>query len=207
MNFEGLPIVDLRRPNEGWRRIGVVHAIAIHHSVSDDDVWAGNDVASVQAVFTWHTEGLGWPGIGYHWMVGDDGTAYYVGDMGEQRAHVYGRNSELIGVCLLGNYQRVEPPTKQIEGTAALIRAIRRHHNRNLPYAGHRDLALQGSGTACPGDQWPHYKDDLDREVNAVAGLTADQALVLYRAQQARLKEFWRGIYLYNGWLVPPELR
>ncbi len=82
-----------------------------------------------------------------------------------------------------------------------------------LPFYGHKDKALAGHTTACPGDQWPNYRPDIEEAL--MAGLTPEQALTLYRSQTAGLQEwtkkYWAAIWLYNiaqnGWPpLPPEL-
>lgn len=162
----GMEFVDLRRPNEAWGPIGEVDLIVVHHSVSDFDIRADNDLDSIMAILRYHEETLAWPGNGYHINVGDDGAKYLVGDLGQQRAHIKYKNHRAWGICLLGDYTHVEPPPAQVQGCAEAIVALRRHAGKpNMRWAGHYDVADPRSPTACPGDQWPNYKDDLERVV------------------------------------------
>lgn len=172
MDFAGLEIVDLRRPGERWGPMGEVLGIAAHHSVTDDDIRADNDAAAVEAIERYHTEMLGWPGIGYHFAIGDDGTIFYIGDVAQARAHVWGRNDELVGFVLLGTYMHwakvIEPPQAQIEGAARLILALRRHYGRELAWKGHSEWALPQSPTACPGDTWPAWRGRIARAIHDI---------------------------------------
>lgn len=168
MKIGGQKFIDLRRPNEGWGPIGEVDLIVVHHSVSDFDIRADNDLDSIMAILRYHEGTLAWPGNGYHINVGDDGKKYIVGDLGQQRAHIKYLNHRAWGICGLGDYTHVTPPPAQIQGIAEAIVALRRHaSNPDLLWAGHQDVADPRSPTACPGDQWPNYKDDLVKAVAA----------------------------------------
>lgn len=160
MKLDGYDVVDLRRPNEGWLAIGVVDGIAIHHTVSDFDHDASNDLDAVNAILRYHTETLGWPGIGYHMLIGDDGTIYYVGDLGLQRAHVKNENNHLWGIGLLGSYMTDLPPPAQVDGAARAIKALRVHRGEEVVWKGHKEWRAD---TACPGDNWPTYGRDIEK--------------------------------------------
>lgn len=181
MLFGDLRVADLRDLGELWGPMGEIIGVAIHHSVSDNEVDASNDPQAILAIRNYHTESKGWPGIGYNFVVGDDGHPYYVGDVSKARAHVWGRNDELVGICLLGTYTRQVPPQEQVEGCARIIAAVRRHLQApNLPWDGHKNWAKPESPTSCPGDQWRDYKVDIqaalqrvEREVAVVSGAGA----------------------------------
>jgi len=180
MNFQGLEVIDLRQPHEAWPAIGNVIGIALHHSVTDVDIDPGNDLASIEAIRQYH-ERLWGNGIGYHLIVGDDGTPYYVGDLATQRAHVWGRNHELVGVCLLGDYTNVQPPDAQLRGAARIVVALRAYYGWGLPCRGHKQWARPESPTACPGDTWDYWRPKFAAMIAALEedDMTAEQRKVV----------------------------
>lgn len=193
MDFYGVEVVDLRCPGEAWGPMGEVVGIAVHHSVTDDDIRADNDAAAIEAIERYHTEMMGWPGVGYQFMIGDDGTIFYVGDVGQARAHVWGRNDELVGFVLLGTYMHwakvIEPPQAQIEGVARLTLALRRHYGRELPWKGHKDWAKPESPTACPGDTWPTWRGQIARAMLAIKEEEMDKTELQLRRGAAILQK------------------
>ena len=57
---------------------------------------------TAETVHKWHLE-KGWDGIGYHYVIDEDGIIesgrpeYWIG------AHVQGHNDDSLGICLIGN--------------------------------------------------------------------------------------------------------
>lgn len=70
--------------------------IVIHHTASI--------TASVDTVHAWHKQN-GWAGIGYNFYVRKDGTVYEGRGL-NIGAHVAGRNSKSIGICVEGDYDK-----------------------------------------------------------------------------------------------------
>src|SRR5690606_15155956 len=82
-----LEIVDLRprMPNygayKGWQRPGPVVGIAVHHSgYATVDPATGAPNVTPRQIFDYHVNTLGWPHGGYNYIIGSDGTIYYVLD-------------------------------------------------------------------------------------------------------------------------------
>ena len=213
MIIGGYDFIDLRHSGERWSPIGIVDLIVLHHSVSDWDIRADNDRASIEAIWRYHTETLRWPGNGYHVAIGDDGKKYLVGDLSQQRAHLKYKNHRSWGIVLLGDYTHVEPPTAQIQGCAEAVVGLRRHANKPLMrWAGHKDVADPRATTACPGDQWPNYQDDLTLAVVQETvtmpekTLTREQVINIIKADIQRTKELWQWIFSLKGWTWPDEM-
>jgi len=226
MKLGGFDVIDARQPDGQWPAIGSIDGIAIHHSVSDRDTNPSNDAAGVESIRAYHTQTHGWPGIGYHAVIGDDGTIFYVGGISLQRAHVAVENDHLLGICLLGDYSQVLPPPAQIMGCARCIVAMRKATNlHGLIFKGHKEWARPGQGTACPGDMWPSYRDDLDLAVAAVEGgphpmleMSRSTAVGLMRSQliamkkghadaEALFRAQWGFAFNLHSWVLPPELQ
>ena len=138
------------------RGVDEIEQIVIHHTATRP--------VGPQAVARYHVRHNGWAGIGYHFFVMPDGTVYQVGDVDDKRACVWGRNAESLCICLSGDFTKQRPPDAQIKATRRLIRCLREKFNRQWPVVGHRDVALPGHETACPGDTWPVWKADITPE-------------------------------------------
>jgi len=125
----------------------------IHHSGADVDNTA-------LQVARYHVDNLHWPGIGYHFLVHWDGSIDYVGDLMTSRANVYGLNPQCIGICLLGNFTKYMPRAPQLL-SARLLLTYLTDLTPQAETVGHRDIALPGHETACPGDTWLLWKYEL----------------------------------------------
>ena len=121
----------------------------IHHSLTKD-----SETVSWGAIRRYHVDHLHWRDIGYHFgveLVYDDFEILVGRTLDESGAHCYqeGMNRKAIGICLVGNFDKVEPPDQQIRATVKLVRSLMRQFN--IPVhnvVAHRDYAHYKS---CPG--------------------------------------------------------
>lgn len=110
--------------------------IVLHHS-------AGH--GSVEDVHRIH-RGQGWPGIGYHFYVRQDGKVYRGRPEAQIGTHTAHYNARTIGVCFEGNFQTETMPGAQYEAGVELLRYLLGKYGP-LEIKGHRDF----NATACPG--------------------------------------------------------
>lgn len=109
------------------------------------------------AIADYHVNVQGWEGIGYHWLVHQNGEIDYVGDIATSRANVALINDEVVGICLPGNWTEQYPPAAALASAATLVAWLR----TLLPQAkvvGHYEVAQDGWSTSCPGPLWPRWK-------------------------------------------------
>lgn len=97
----------------------------------------------------WHRE-RGFDGIGYHYLVGLDGSVHRGRPESRPGAHCRGYNSHSLGVCYVGGLDKNGRPadTRTVAQRQALTRLLRELRGR-YPRAvirSHRDLAPK----ACP---------------------------------------------------------
>lgn len=123
----------------------------IHHSAVDRDNTAV-EIAS------YHVNVLGWPGIGYHWLVHPDGRIEYVGDLRTVRYNVAKRNPEVIGICLPGDFTRHPPTDAALDSTRRLVAWLRAEPVLQAEVVSHGEIAVPGWETACCGATWPTWK-------------------------------------------------
>jgi hypothetical protein len=144
-----LPLhVAHRYPSRPRERVtlAVLHYSWVTPPLPDD----AHEIAQIRSIARGHIR-AGWPGIGYHYIVGPSGTVYRVNALETISCHAGSQhNATTAGICCL---LRDKPPTRtQVQATAALVRSL------GLPVRPHRDLVR----TACPGAHlWPAVKEAL----------------------------------------------
>lgn len=167
---------DVRKEFQGsyGLRIPAVRYLCVHHAAALYRQQTG--IEDVRAVHRYHLS-KGWGGIGYSIVGAEEVNGgpiarYILSDPLIQRAHVWGRNHEAIGVSCLTNFTGV-PEDKWIDFLAITLADLKRQHPQ-AQIVGHTDIALPGHGTACPGPAWPLWRPRLLDRVSAL--LKADGA-------------------------------
>lgn len=87
------------------RPIAAITDIAIHHSLTKE--------GSAEAYARYHVNNLGWPGIGYHYVIEKDGTVKWCNELGVMSYHVGDSNGFTVGICLTGDFRTEEPTEEQ----------------------------------------------------------------------------------------------
>lgn len=119
--------------------------ILVHHSASD--------TGDAKLFHQWHLN-KGWSGIGYHYVIGKDGTIERGRPENTVGAHCSGqRNFDSIAICCVGNFEQYAPTKAQMESLQWLIRNIRGRYGK-LPVQRHKDH----QATACPGRLFPYQE-------------------------------------------------
>ncbi len=148
------------RPAYQRRDLGQIEGVVIHHTAVDVDL-AARDIAR------YHVERNGWPGIGYHFLVHQNGdidwcneleTVSYHADGQEKINGVGVNNWRYVGVALNGCFTEGRAPTAaQMLAARWLIASIEYRLGRRLAVLGHKELGV----TRCPGDNWAEWKRQL----------------------------------------------
>lgn len=90
----------------------------------------------------------GFADIGYHLLINAAGQMFEGRPLNVRGAHTARHNTGAVGVCLLGNFEVIEPTAAQLQSLHALSRALR--DVLGITHlAGHRDFPSQS--TLCPG--------------------------------------------------------
>jgi N-acetylmuramoyl-L-alanine amidase len=111
---------------------------------------------------------LSWKDVGYHEVItngqgGPDGQIQRGRPHDQTGAGVFGANTGKLHVCLVGNFEKGDagyggPPTvAQMDALGHWLEVNARRYGVGSAgqVAGHREVALRGHGTACPGNQMP----------------------------------------------------
>lgn len=138
----------------------VIDTLVIHHSAS-----ASGDVPTFRAL---HKQKLGAKDIGYHEVIGN-GHGLPDGHIAAGRPHdqvgagVYGNNARKLHVCCVGNFERPDsgftgaPSRKQLFALGHWLHTNSRRYGITdaKRVVGHREITIEGHGTACPGTEMP----------------------------------------------------
>lgn len=123
-----------------------VNKIIIHHSASHD-----GRTQNWGELRRYHVRNNGWRDIGYHYgieIVEYDYEVILGRFENETGAHCPGQNSQAIGICLIGNFEKVTVAPAQWDKALRLVRQIMDNHElKTTDVYGHRDF----KATACPG--------------------------------------------------------
>jgi len=156
---------------EGVKKLNNPKYIILHHSATDADTF--------ESIKRYHMEVRGWKDIGYHYLIEKDGALYKGRDEKTTGAHTKGMNSESIGICLVGNFDKYEPNEAQLKTLNDLISDIQYRYNiPNENIKMHRDFA---DYKTCPGLKFPieevrnmHWAEKIWHELNDM-GITVHE--------------------------------
>ena len=128
--------------------------IMIHHSATRD-----SETVSWGAIRRYHIETMGWKDIGYHLgveLVGDHYEVMLGRDLEANGAHCYqdGMNVKALGVCFVGNFDKVAPPSEMLVFAARKLRPIMKR--LSIP-ANSTNVVRHGAYApkTCPGILFP----------------------------------------------------
>ncbi len=167
----------LDAPTPGREKTKTHHCV-IHHSAGGNNVTDYTQL--VRSYYVQHTQVNGWDDIAYNYLIAPNGDIYAgrdpeKNDISQDNvlgAHFCSKNANTMGVCLIGDYQNLEPrdsllnslihlltwkytkdtlsptsETKHPYNTGSLLKAL----------CGHRD----GCATECPGNRVYSKLDSL----------------------------------------------
>jgi N-acetyl-anhydromuramyl-L-alanine amidase AmpD len=125
---------DLRTRSKTTRII-LHHAAATNCTVEDIDRWHKNN---------------GWTCIGYHFFVNKKGEVYRGRKENTVGAHAGDNNTDSLGVCAEGNFEKETMPEAQKEALKELVAYLKNKYGISKVQK-HRDV----NATACPGKNYP----------------------------------------------------
>ena len=130
--------VTLRYP---LRPLAQIRYLILHHSGAS----ARFDARQIAAE---HVGVNGWPGMGYHFVIGPDGLIEQCQDLGVSSHHVAQFNPVAVGIALLGDLRLGAPTGRQMDAAADLLSCL-------CQQLGLPRQAIRGHGemvsTDCPG--------------------------------------------------------
>ncbi|KAI8430925.1 hypothetical protein MSG28_001043 [Choristoneura fumiferana] len=124
-------------------------------------------VYNVRLVQSFHVESRGWYDIGYNYLVGGEGSAYYGRGWDYMGAHTLGYNKYSIGIAFIGTFTKEAPTQKQLDACKKLIKrgVALGKIAKDYKLFAHRQL----TSTESPGEklfeilqEWPHFVKDVN---------------------------------------------
>lgn len=100
-------------------------------------------------IHQWH-KANGWSGAGYHFLVRKNGKIYRLRPEGAIGAHAQGANSDSIGICAEGAYNRETMPEVQKRAIIELVKYLEKKYGISTVLR-HKDVG----DTDCPGKNFP----------------------------------------------------
>jgi len=125
------------------RKLKDIEAYAFHHSATKS--------GSPNAFANFHVNTNGWPGIGYHFVIDIKSQVYQTNCLSTVSYNVGGKNNKkVIGICVVGNFQKFYPRQGQIDKSVLLVNYL----NSML---GTKNVTKHGDwkSTSCPGMYFP----------------------------------------------------
>jgi N-acetyl-anhydromuramyl-L-alanine amidase AmpD len=144
----------------GEPEVRKITEIIVHCSATRPDWMERFPIAKkVEEIRAWHTRDRGWRDIGYHYLIDRNGAVATGRPVEQIGAHVQGRNTGTIGVCLIGGHGSSETDkfsqhftAQQDAALRSLLADLRKRHG-NVPVTGHNQYAAK----ACPGFNVPTW--------------------------------------------------
>lgn len=128
------------------RAVDSIKFFILHHS----EVTASH---TVEEVHRWHLN-KGWAGIGYHYFISKAGEIYEGRPLDTVGAHTYGYNSNSVGVCFEGDFNKEEMGEKQLNAGVMLLCWLKQAYPE-ATIVRHGRLV---KGKTCPGRHFPFDK-------------------------------------------------
>ncbi len=193
-----------------------VTGLAIHHDAVafeggdrnfDGQTW-DEEKGRMQASYNYHTKhypgyvpagdsGWNWPGMGYQMYCFPSGRIYEVGGLRTVRAHVAHRNTPLVGIVGAGDFTTQRPAVGLQLAYASASVYVWAWSGRVLPIDPHREWAVEGWETACPGDSFTAWMPKVRRAADIIAKRQDEDADTRIRAalQPAWDKARWQFLH------------
>ncbi len=179
-----LSFSDFVVPGSAWGRraatatCGGFHSpnkITIHHTATPT-----NDSISVEArlrqIESEMVFGRNFCGMGYHFIVGQNGKVYEGRPRARVGAHAKGANTNNIGISFMGNYQGALPSAQMREAGATILKMVADEYGIALnrqKVKGHRQVGV--TVTDCPGHaMYGHLEAFIDMAKNGTGPIDDD---------------------------------
>ncbi len=145
------PVIDLvyDLPRHAERRyetrtLSQIQQIVIHHTGADPSI-------GIEAIAGKHVHELGWPGIGYHFVIDAEGRIYQTNDLTTISFHARQANPTTVGIAFGGNFDEAVPTDAQLESGGRLCAYLLRELSLPIENVrGHKAFV----STECPGKHW-----------------------------------------------------
>jgi N-acetylmuramoyl-L-alanine amidase len=121
--------------------------IVLHHTQTASTSWDGEN--SIRACWNWHVNGRGWRHIGYHFILGPDGSIWVCRPLNWTGAHAGPKGNPLsVGVSLWADLTKEKPTEAAKEALGIVWAGLTDQFGMTPKIYFHRDFM----STDCPGN-------------------------------------------------------
>ncbi|MBP3952196.1 N-acetylmuramoyl-L-alanine amidase [Bacillus suaedae] len=153
-----------------------IRNIAIHHSATTS--------GSAEAFARYHVNELGWPGIGYHYVVDKDGSISLCHDVEVVSYHVGNSNSYAVGICMVGDFRTQTLGEEQRQATLDLTRSLMSELNIPIDNVwGHMEFPGY-EWKPCPSINMQTFRNWLSEEGTSMPGRPSPRPTYVAGARQ-----------------------
>lgn len=124
------------------RDTGKLRWIVLHHS-------AGPATQTPEEIARYHVQHNGWSGIGYNYLIYQNGKIYKTRPIGVIPVCVENHNTESVCICFVGDFTAHPPSVDALDAGAWLIGLLRQSYPQVQGVRGHKEMPDQA--TSCPG--------------------------------------------------------
>lgn len=110
-----------------------------------------------------------WGGFPYHLVVSPNARLFWCRNLDTYGAQIWGLNNISIGIALMGNFMQGMPVGKQLCTAANGYLAFWEKTGWLVEPKGHRELALPGHTTQCPGDTYQTWMPTILKLTQVIA--------------------------------------
>jgi len=122
-----------------------IRELVVHHSASP------RETTTIGKIKQWHKD-RGWDHVGYHHIILSNGVVAATLSHNKEGYHVYGKNADSIGICVVGNFSNELPTPNQVEGLKRkLLKLCKKYGLYSWNVHGHCEIAFPDHATQCPG--------------------------------------------------------
>jgi hypothetical protein len=125
-----------------------ITTLVVHHTT-------GDPFQPIQNIASYHVNGKGWPGIGYHFVIDGAGKIYMTNYPETLSYHSNYANPYAMAVCMQGNFTNDWPPDAQFDACRKLLRYLQEEIPTITDIIPHREAP--GAATQCPGNTWTEW--------------------------------------------------
>lgn len=158
------------------RAKSAIRNIAIHHSATT--------AGSAEAFARYHVNELGWPGIGYHYVVDKEGVVSLCHDLEVVSYHVGNSNGYAVGICMVGDFRNESLGDVQRQATIELTRRLMKELSIPVENVwGHVEFPGY-SWKMCPSINMEGFRTELQEAGESLSGLPARPPLYVAGERQ-----------------------
>ncbi|GAE29903.1 peptidoglycan recognition protein family protein [Halalkalibacter hemicellulosilyticus] len=171
----------LRSQTSSYRRRprSTIRNIAIHHSATTS--------GSAEAFARYHVNELGWPGIGYHYVVDRNGQISHCHDIEVVSYHVGNSNRYAIGICMVGDFRTQTLTKEQRQATLRLTRKLMDDLAISVDNVWGHDEFPGYAWKPCPSINMQNFRNRLTRRGGSYEEIEVDKSFTNDQQQRTIL--------------------